>query len=202
MTDGQTDGRTDRASIAASRGKNWSNWRFLSLEWRRGAPIKMKFSKEEHIIVSLSRTKFPPDRRMVGHGSGITQEFRIWSNFLAPKGRHNVPIKTSSKSKVSLICVALYYELLISKVLRYIARVNAGSHSFTWHPHIYSKVEWVMPAFTPSRKLRSPLAGTHFPYRAESTGSGSSMLNSMLIDARVWVRTLPRYLLILAMLGT
>jgi len=28
-------------------------------------------------------------------------------------------------------------------------RVNEGSHSFTCHPHVYSQVEWTIPAFTP-----------------------------------------------------
>jgi len=29
------------------------------------------------------------------------------------------------------------------------ARVNNGSHSFTFHPHVYPQVEWAIPAFTP-----------------------------------------------------
>jgi len=29
------------------------------------------------------------------------------------------------------------------------ARVNKGSRSVTWHPHVYSQVEWAIPAFTP-----------------------------------------------------
>jgi len=29
------------------------------------------------------------------------------------------------------------------------ARVNEGSLSFTCHPHVYSQVEWNIPAFTP-----------------------------------------------------
>jgi len=29
------------------------------------------------------------------------------------------------------------------------ARVNEGSHSFICHPHVYSQVEWTIPAFTP-----------------------------------------------------
>jgi len=28
-------------------------------------------------------------------------------------------------------------------------RVNEESHSFTYHPHVYSQVEWTVPDFTP-----------------------------------------------------
>ena len=40
--------------------------------------------------------------------------------------------------KESLILYSAYYELLVSKALRYaIARVNEGSHSFTCHQQVY-----------------------------------------------------------------
>ena len=29
------------------------------------------------------------------------------------------------------------------------AHVNEGSHSFTCHPHVYPRMEWTIPAFTP-----------------------------------------------------
>jgi len=29
------------------------------------------------------------------------------------------------------------------------ARVNEGSNSFTWQPHVYPEVEWTIPACTP-----------------------------------------------------
>jgi len=47
-------------------------------------------------------------------------------------------------TKVSLICVALYYELLISKALT-LAHVNEESHC---HPRVYPQVEWATPALT------------------------------------------------------
>ena len=37
------------------------------------------------------------------------------------------------------------------------AHVNEGSHSFTWHPHVYSQVEWAISAFT-----SSGTAASHF----------------------------------------
>jgi len=29
------------------------------------------------------------------------------------------------------------------------ARVNEGSHSFTYHPHVYPQVEWTIPWYLP-----------------------------------------------------
>jgi len=37
------------------------------------------------------------------------------------------------------------------------ARVNERSHSFTYHPHVYPQMKWILPAFTPSRR-----ASPHF----------------------------------------
>jgi len=47
------------------------------------------------------------------------------------------------KSEVSFICIAVCYELLISKALRYGTR----SHSFTCHPHVYPQVECALAVF-------------------------------------------------------
>ena len=40
------------------------------------------------------------------------------------------------------------------------ARLNEGSHSFTWHPYVYPQVEWTIPAFTaqpPSFTILQPV---------------------------------------------
>ena len=43
------------------------------------------------------------------------------------------------------------------------ARVNEGSCSFTCYPHVYSQVEWAIPAFTSRlQSITALLAGTHF----------------------------------------
>jgi len=43
------------------------------------------------------------------------------------------------------------------------ARVNKGSHngshSFTSHPHVYTQVEWAIPAFNPQPQSVSTLEG-------------------------------------------
>ena len=69
--------------------------------------------------------------------SNVTVNFKNTT----PKIRHY----TESKSKVSLICITVQYELLISKALRY---GTCSIHSFTCHPHVYPPVARAIPAFT------------------------------------------------------
>jgi len=70
------------------------------------------------------------------------------------------------KVKTSLICIALYYELLISKALRYTARVNDGSIAVLTATHTSNpQVQQALPAFAPSRTASSPFGGTHFQSR-------------------------------------
>ena len=59
------------------------------------------------------------------------------------------------KGKGSLICIVLYYELLISKAFRYSTCVNEESHSFTCRPNVYPQVEWAITC------LYSPAAERH-----------------------------------------
>jgi len=46
------------------------------------------------------------------------------------------------------ICIALHNARHSSLKCSGMAPVNEGSHSFTYHPHVYPQVEWAIPAFT------------------------------------------------------
>jgi len=43
------------------------------------------------------------------------------------------------------------------------ARVNEGSHSFTWHPHVYNpRMKWAILPLLPDVEHHRTLAGTSF----------------------------------------
>jgi len=52
---------------------------------------------------------------------------------------------------------------LFSKMLRYMARINEGSHSFTCHPHVYSQNEWAILPLLHIRRASPHFSRYSFP---------------------------------------
>jgi len=52
---------------------------------------------------------------------------------------HDTEKFTLAVVKYTSICIALYHDS--SLTCSGMARVNEGSHSFTWHTHVYPQVE-------------------------------------------------------------
>jgi len=67
-----------------------------------------------------------------------------------------ISLPESYPRKKAQICIALK---LICPALR-MTRANEGSHRFTWHPHVYLQMEWVIMPLLFSRRA-SPKFGRY-----------------------------------------
>jgi len=82
------------------------------------------------------------------------------------------------------------------------ARVNQGSHSFTYHPHVYPQVEWTIPAFTsPAAEHHRTLAGTSRPVegrRLSWPGAVHTSAKARLTSVAIWIQIRIRIAILIA----
>ena len=77
-------------------------------------------------------------------------------------GQGQVQGHVTSKQNKLPICIALYYELPISRRSG-MARVNEESHSFTsCQPYVYPQVDWTICLYFPAADRHRTFPGTHF----------------------------------------